>query len=149
MSFIDCPECGHYDSVAAVTCPACGADRADLIQELTAIDLQWERDRHQYMIPSKHGQKMIPTKGFAAIVVALTLVAGIGFVKFFSPVIRAQFTAAAGFGALVAGMLIVFGLGIGVWCFLKALAYEEAHAAYLGKKSAAQAKYAGQAECLA
>jgi hypothetical protein len=145
MSFIDCPECGHYDSVLAVTCPACGADRADLIQELCAIDQQWERDRHQYMVRSKHGQELVPTKGVAIVVVVLTLVMSTGVAKLFSTPNPVQDPPAHGLGAIIAGVLIIIGLCIGAWYYFKAQAYEKAHAAYLRKRAAAQSKHDGQA----
>ncbi len=140
-SFIDCPQCGHYDSVAAVTCPACGADRADLISELTAIDRQWERDRRPYMVRSKHGQEMVPTKGAAVVVVVLTMAVATGFVN-------VPGVAAPAIGMMIAGLIVFVGLGTGVWYYRKAQAYVEAHSAYLRKKSAAQARYVRKADCL-
>ena len=141
MSFIDCPECGHYDSATAVTCPACGADRADLIQELNEIDLQWERDRMPYMVRSKHGQEMVPTKGAAVVVVVLTSAVATAFASFSSTSVPVPTAAAPLNGMFFAGLLIVIGLGTGAWYYRKAQAYEEAHAAYLRQKSAALAKH--------
>jgi hypothetical protein len=148
MSFIDCPQCGHYDSVTAVTCPACGADRADLIGELNAIDQQWDRDRKPFLVRSKHGQEMVPTKGAAVIVIVLTSAVATAFASFSATSVPLPVAAAPLNGMMFAGLLMVIGLGTGAWYYQKAQAYEAAHAAYLRKRSAVHAKHAEQAACL-
>jgi uncharacterized protein HemX len=97
------------------------------------------------MVRSKHGQEVVPTKGAAIVVVVLTLVAAAGFGNLFSTPNPVQDPASRGFGVIIAGVLIVVGLGLGAWYYLKAQAYEKAHAEYLRRRAAAQSKNAAHA----
>jgi hypothetical protein len=147
MALIDCPECGHRVSDVAETCPWCGVRlsgqtaQLQLQLELSQIELEWERDRHRYMARTKYGQEYVPKKGGAAVVALLSLVGGAGCGIW----IDSQVPGSA-VGVFFAAFIMVVGLGVGLWSYLKAEAYEEAHAAYLKKKEAARLKYEGQAE---
>jgi hypothetical protein len=54
MALIDCPKCRQQVSADAETCPSCGQRLAEhaaqLELELTRIDLDWERQRQQYLV---------------------------------------------------------------------------------------------------
>jgi hypothetical protein len=151
MALIDCPECGHQVSDAAETCPSCGVRLIDQTAELqlqlalSQIELQWESDRRRYMMHTKYGQEVVPKKWGAAVVAVLSVVGGIACGIWISSLDPVQNPAAPGLGVFFAGLIIVIGLGVSLWSYSKADAYEQAEAEYLRKKEAARSKYERQA----
>ena len=152
MALTECPECGHQVSDAAETCPSCGVRLNDqtaelqLQLELSQIELEWERERKRHMMHTKYGQEVVPKKWSAAVVAVLSVVGGIACGIWISSLDQVQNPVAPAAAVLVAGFIILFGLGVSFWSYSKAAGYEQAEAEYRRKKEAAQSKYGGQAE---
>ena len=109
--------------------------------ELTRLDLDWERERKRYVVHSNYGQEVVPKKWAAVVVGVLSLMAGIligGCLSSLDPVANPD---APTVGIFFAVWVIVIGGGVSCWCFVKATAYEEAHATYLRKKEEARTRY--------
>ncbi|MBI3862262.1 MAG: zinc ribbon domain-containing protein [Planctomycetia bacterium] len=143
MALLDCPECGHQVSDAAVTCPSCGVrlnDQTAQLQlqfELSQIELEWERERQRYIRHTKLGQPYFPTKGSAVVGALVSLVGGIGTAILFALIHP---------GSEAYALLFAVPLGVSFWVYTKAESYETARTAYLRKREAAQSKYKGHAE---
>ncbi len=154
MALIDCPECGHQVSDAADTCPSCGLRlkeppaqaQLQLHLELSQIDLEWERARARLVMHTKFGQEYVPSKWSAVATAVVALIAGIAIGIKIGSLDPVQNPAAPGIAVLLGGLIVVVGLGVSLWYYAKAEAYENAEAEYRRKKEAALAKYEGQSE---
>ena len=114
--------------------------------ELSQIELEWERERKRHLMHTKYGQEIVPKKWSAAVVAVLSVLGGIACGIWISSLDPVQNPAAPGIAVFFACLIILVGLGVSLWAYSKAEAYEAAEAEYRRKKEAAQSKYEGQAE---
>jgi len=147
MALRDCPECGHQVSDRAETCPSCGIKLTDQLArsqyeaELARIDLEWERERQDYMVQIR-GRRFLPEKRDTLI----GTVVGVAFLVAICVgvpiwIVLDEGTELLGVAGPFFGICLLVGLGglVCLHCYLysKASAYEDAEAAYwLSRKDA-------------
>ncbi len=161
MALINCPECGHQVSDAAETCPSCGvrlsgikesspqavpADTAKLQLQLklAQLDLEWERERKRHVFASLYSKETVPRKWQAALAGIIFPALGIGAGLVFLSLDPLEHPEGQVVGLLLPAFFILIGLVAAIYSYVRAEAYEKAHAEYLRKKEEARLKYEGQ-----
>jgi hypothetical protein len=103
--------------------------------ELNRIDLEWQREREKYMIPTQYG-KVIPGKNDGIIYFLFLLIGGIVFI-----IAAATLNPASVSGIMFGTFLIITGIAVSVSSNSIFVNYKRAESEYLRRREAVIVKY--------
>jgi hypothetical protein len=98
--------------------------------ELASIDREWEIKREDYMIRGENGHRYVPTRGMS--VVSGVMVVGFGI--FWLMTLSSMGGPGGGGLAFFGVLFICFGIGMSIYSFTKAEAFEDAQNQYRARR---------------
>ena len=101
-----------------------------LQNDLERIDREWQIERERYMFTGKYGYRYLPNRWSATLMVILTTAFGILWITMTAS------SGAPAFFPFIGGIIILAGVGMSVYTFVKAGEYEAAFARYQRRRAA-------------
>jgi hypothetical protein len=109
--------------------------------ELARIDREWEIEREKYMVAGKYGRRYIPTKGMSLFMAVAGAVGGLIWTIFATSITgsapdEGPFALARLLFPAFGVLFICAAVGLGIYRYSKAVAYEQAQDAYRARRAA-------------
>lgn len=103
--------------------------------ELFQLDREWELERENYMIPGKYGHKHIPGKISSVLVGLFIVCVGIVWTVMATFITGFAVDNVSRFFPLFGVFVVLFGIGMSIYAFSKAVQYGEAQLRYQRRRS--------------
>jgi hypothetical protein len=117
-------------------------DSEECIEDRVArLDREWELERQQYMVVGKYGHRSVPSRGLSLLGGAIAAGFGLLWIVVGSAMGQGAAEAGGAFGGvgsllpLLGGVVIVSGIGVAIYSYLKASRYEEAYERYQRRRA--------------